>query len=93
MIFLVLNSLMSLPTYVVILTIFNALCWIGYGIRTYQVSIPANKITSKKERIKYILLNNPVFQTFYATLWAYPIILAIIDTISGKQRDFGVTEK
>jgi cellulose synthase/poly-beta-1,6-N-acetylglucosamine synthase-like glycosyltransferase len=91
--FLVLNSLMSLPTYVVILTIFNALCWIGYGIRTYQVSIPANKITSKKERIKYILLNNPVFQTFYATLWAYPIILAIIDTISGKQRDFGVTEK
>ena len=73
----------SLPLAVRLLVGFNALVWAYYVVRAYRAAWDAVPFRSRSHRLAYSILSNPLSQAVYATLWAVPICLGLIDAVRG----------
>jgi cellulose synthase/poly-beta-1,6-N-acetylglucosamine synthase-like glycosyltransferase len=71
----------------------NLAFWIYYSARGYAATRKAVEFESRRERLVYYLLSNPVTQVAYATIWTVPILYAVRQAIRGEQPTFEVTPK
>jgi len=83
----------SLHTGIWVLVVFNGIVWIYYSLLTYLTVREAVIFESRRQKLRYYLISNPITQAVYATLWAVPIVLAMADHLRGKRATFEVTPK
>ncbi|WP_126661608.1 hypothetical protein [Haloterrigena salifodinae] len=73
----------TLPLTVRLLVGFNVLVWTYYCLRAYRAAWDAVPFRSWPHRVAYSVLVNPLSQALYATLWAAPICLGLVDLARG----------
>ncbi|NUB92882.1 hypothetical protein HT576_17900 [Haloterrigena sp. SYSU A121-1] len=73
----------ALPLTVQLLVGFNVIVWAYYCLRAYRAAWDAVPFRSWPHGIAYSLLANPFSQALYATLWAAPICLGLVDLAHG----------
>ncbi len=83
----------TLPTAVTVLVAFNLLCWAEFTRRTYAATRRAVPLATRRAKVRFYLLSNPITQAIYAALWAVPIASAVWGTLRGVAPTFEVTPK
>lgn len=84
------------PTFSPVLTavvVLNFLSWTYYTIRTYAATRRAVRFDTRREKIRFYLLSNPITQVLYATIWVIPILGAIRLSFRSEPMEFEVTPK
>ncbi|ELY66995.1 glycosyltransferase [Natrinema versiforme] len=81
------------PAALLPLVLFNGVVWCYYGWQSYRAAWEAVGFESRWAKLRYSLLSNPLAQALYATLWAVPVCLALIDAVRGVAPTFDVTPK
>ncbi|ADB61497.1 hypothetical protein Htur_2620 [Haloterrigena turkmenica DSM 5511] len=76
-------SSVPFPPLVRLLVGFNVLVWTYYCLRAYRAAWDAVPFRSRPHKIAYSVLANPLSQALYATLWAVPICLGLVDLARG----------
>ncbi|WP_199243357.1 glycosyltransferase family 2 protein [Halopenitus persicus] len=87
------GSGVALPTAVTVLVAFNLLCWAEFTRRTYAATRRAVPLETRREKVRFYLLSNPLTQAIYAGIWAIPIVSAVWGTLHGAAPTFEVTPK
>lgn len=81
------------PDALTVIVVVNFASWLYYSIRSYAATRDAVLLTSRREKVRFYLLANPVTQVLYATIWVVPIVGAMARFASGEEIDFEVTPK
>ncbi len=71
----------------------NLAFWAYISLRGYAATRRAVRFDSKRQKVVYYLLSNPLTQVLYASIWAVPILLALRRTLRGQRPTFEVTPK
>lgn len=74
------------------LVAFNLACWIYYSVESYRAAWAAVPLAGR-DRLRYMIVSNPITQLLYSTVWALPVLSAAADALLGREPEFVVTPK
>ncbi|EMA68246.1 hypothetical protein C461_06679 [Halorubrum aidingense JCM 13560] len=75
------------------IVVVNFATWLYYSIRTYAATRDAVQFESRRDKLLFYLLSNPLTQVLYATIWVVPIVGALLRFARGEEIDFEITPK
>jgi len=81
------------PRLLTVIVVVNFATWLYYSVRTYAATRDAVQFASRREKLRFYLLSNPLTQVLYATIWVVPIAGALLRFARGEEMDFEVTPK
>lgn len=76
-----------------VIVLFNFVTWMYYSLRSYEAAAAAIQFDSRRERLVYFVVVNPLTQAVYAALWVVPIGLALLRSVRHEEQEFEVTPK